>query len=376
MIRNALITILALTVVGGVVYSGIAPRLRADDELRTETTRLAARTVTVIEPKRGTLTQEITLPANIQPYTDAPIYARTDGYLKHWYADIGAHVKAGQLLAEIDTPEIDHQVAQARADFATAQTNMHLSDITSARLQDLIKTDAVSKQEVDNAVSDFQAKKSMTESARAALKRLEETQSFEKIFAPFDGVITARSTDIGALITSGSSTTKELFHITATDRMRVYVNVPEAYSQAAKPGLVADLTLQEFPGRKFRAAFTTTSEAIDPASHTLLVQFDVPNPAGELLPGSYAEIHLKLASSASTFILPINALLFRSEGIRVAIVKDGNRAELARVTLGRDFGNEVEVVAGLKGDEVLIVNPPDSLVSGESVRIMQSDKDK
>lgn len=376
MIRNALITILVLTVVAGVVYSGIAPRLRADDELRTETTRLAAQTVTVIEPKRGTPTQEVTLPANIQPYTDAPIYARTNGYLKKWYADIGAHVKAGQLLAEIDTPEIDHQVAQARADLATAQANLRLSDITSTRLQDLIKTDAVSKQEVDNAVGDLQAKKSMVESAEAALKRLEETQSFEKIYAPFEGVITARSTDIGALITSGSSAVKELFHITATDRMRIYVNIPEAYSRAAKPGLVADLTLQEFPGRKFKASFTTTSEAIDAASHTLLVQFDVPNPTGELLPGAYAEIHLKLASSASTFILPVNALLFRSEGIRAAVVRNGNRAELLQVTLGRDFGNEVEVVAGLKGDEQLIVNPPDSLISGEAVRVMQSDQEK
>lgn len=371
MIRNFIIAIVVLTVVAGVVFSGIAPRLKADDELRKETSHLAARTVAVIQPKRGTPTQEITLPASIQAYTDAPIYARTNGYLKKWYADIGTHVKAGQLLAEIDTPEIDHQVAQARADLATAESNSHLADITSTRYQDLLKTDAVSRQEVDNAVSDFQTKKSIVQSAQFALKRLEETQSFQKIYAPFDGVVTARNTDIGALISNGSSA-KELFHVASTERMRVYVNVPETYSRAAKPGLAAELTLQEFPGRKFRATLTTTSEAIDAAAHTLLVQFDVPNPTGELLPGAYAEIHLKLPSAASTFVLPINALLFRSEGIRVATVKDG-RAELLQVTLGRDFGNEVEVVAGLKGGESLIVNPPDSLVTGEMVRIMEKE---
>lgn len=374
MIRNLLIAIVALTVVAGVVYSGIAPRLKADDELRKETSHLAARTVNVIHPKRGTPTQEIKLPASIQAYADAPIYARTNGYLKHWYADIGTHVKAGQLLAEVDTPEIDHQVAQARADLSTAESNLHLADITSTRYQDLLKTDAVSKQEVDNVVSDFQAKKSIMQSSQFALKRLEETQSFQKIYAPFDGVITARNTDIGALISNGSSA-KELFHVASTDRMRVYVNVPETYSRAAKPGLTAELTLQEFPAKKFKATLTTTSEAIDAAAHTLLVQFDVPNPTGELLPGAYAEIHFKLPSAASTFVLPINALLFRSEGIRVARVKDG-RAELAQVTLGRDFGNEIEVLAGLKGDESLIVNPPDSLVSGEAVRIIEPGKEE
>jgi RND family efflux transporter MFP subunit len=377
MIRNFLIAVLALTVIAGVVYSEITPRLKADEELRTETAHLAARTVGVIQPKRGTPTQEIVLPANIQAYTDAPIYARTNGYLKHWYADIGAHVKSGQLLADIDTPEIDHQVVQARADLATAQSNLHLAEITSVRYQDLLKTDAVSKQEVDNAVGDSQTKKSIADSAQANLKRLEETQSFQKIYAPFDGIITARNTDIGALIDSGSgSTSKELFHVAATDRMRVYVNVPEVYSQTAKPGLVADLTLREFPNRKFKATFTTTSEAIDAAAHTLLVQFNVPNPTGELLRGAYAEIHLKLPSSASTFVLPINALLFRSEGIRVARVNNGNRAELVQVTLGRDFGNEVEVVAGLKGGESLIVNPPDSLVTGEEIRVLQTEEKK
>ena len=231
------------------------------------------------------------------------------------------------------------------------------------------------EQEVDNAVNDFQAKKSVVDSSEFNVKRLEELQSFQKIFAPFEGVITARNTDVGALITSGSSA-KELFHVAATDRMRVYVNVPEAYSRAARPGLVADLTLQEFPGRTFKAKFTTTSEAIDSAAHTLLVQFDADNPKGELLPGAFAEIHLKLPSSASTFVLPVTAMLFRSEGVRIATVKNGNKAELVPVTLGRDFGNEVEVVAGIKGGESVIVNPPDSLVSGEAVRVTETDKER
>jgi len=369
-LRNILLTILALVVVAGVVISGIVPRLKADEELKTETAYLAARSVAVIQPKRGTPTQEITLPATIQAYTDAPIYARTNGYLRRWTVDIGTHVKAGELLAEIDTPEIDHQVAQARADLATAEANMHLADVTSTRYQDLLKTDAVSKQEVDNATNDFTAKKSIVVSAQFNLRRLEETQSFQKIYAPFDGVVTARNTDVGALIGSGSAA-KELFHVASTERMRVYVNVPQAYSRAARPGLVADLTLQEFPGRTFKAKFVTTSEAIDAAAHTLLVQFDAENPKGELLPGAFAEIHLKLPTSASTFVLPVTALLFRSEGVRIATVKDGKEAQLVQVTLGRDFGNEVEVVAGLKGDESIIVNPPDSLVSGEAVRVAQ-----
>jgi RND family efflux transporter MFP subunit len=377
MIRNLLIAFLALLIITGVIVSGIVPRLKADEELRTETAYLAARTVAVTKPKRGTPTQEITLPANIQAYTDAPIYARTNGYLKRWYADIGAHVKAGQLLAEIDTPEIDHSVAQARADLATAESNLHLADITASRYQDLLKTDAVSKQEVDNATLDFQAKKSIVQSAQFNVKRLEETESFQKIFAPFDGVVTARNTDVGALIASGSGgSAKELFHIASTDRMRIYVNVPQAYSRVAKPGLVAGLTLQEFPGRTFKAQLTTTSEAIDAAAHTLLVEFDAANPTGELLPGAFAEIHLKLPSSASTFVLPVASLLFRSEGIRVAIIKDGKKADLIQVTLGRDFGTEVEVVAGLKGDESIILNPPDSLVSGEAVRVTQTDKEQ
>jgi RND family efflux transporter MFP subunit len=372
-ITNALIVLITLACVAGIVISGIVPRMKAAEDLRSETVNLATPTVAVIQPKRGAPTQVVTLPASIQPYTDAPIYARTNGYLKKWYVDIGAHVKAGQLLAEIDTPEIDHQVEQARADLATAEANFSLAQITTDRYQDLLKTESVSKQEADNASGEFQAKKATVQSVQSNLKRLEELQSFQKIYTPFDGVVTARNTDVGALIGSGPA--KELFHIAATDRLRVYVSVPQIYSRVAKPGMVADLSLTEFPGRVFKANLVTTSEAIDAASRTLLCEFAAENPGGDLLPGAFAEIHMKLPSAASTFILPVSAFLFRSEGMRIAIVKN-NHAELIPVTLGRDFGNDAEVISGLSSNDTVIINPPDSLVSGQLVRIVQTDADK
>jgi RND family efflux transporter MFP subunit len=309
----------------------------------------------------------------VQAFRDAPIYARTNGYMKRWYADIGARVKAGQLLAEIDTPEVDQQLHQARADVSTAEANMHLSEITSSRYQGLLKSDSVSQQDADNASGDFAAKKAILQSSQANLRRLEELQSFEKIYAPFDGVITARNTDIGQLINSGSSTGAkgELFHIAAPGKLRVYVNVPEVYSRAAKPGLKADLTLAEFPGRRFEGTLVRTADAIDLASRTLLVEIEVNNPTGELLTGSYAEVHLKLPGSVTTFTIPVNTLLFRSEGLRVAVVSDG-KATLVPVVLGRDFGSDVEVLTGLNGQEQLVVNPPDSIVSGQEVRLAQN----
>jgi RND family efflux transporter MFP subunit len=371
--RRWWIAVLAFVIVAAIVVSGILPRINARAALDKETAEMAIPTVSVVRPKRGAPAQEIVLPANVQAYIDAPIYARTNGYLKRWYADIGAHVKAGQLLADIETPEVDQQLRQARADLATAQANLNLSQITANRYEDLLKTDSVSKQETDNAAGDFAAKQATVQSAQANVRRLEELQAFEKIYAPFDGVITARNTDIGALIDSGSSggSRTELFHIAQPDKLRVYVSVPEAYSQAAKPGLTADLVLSEFPGRQFPGTLVRTAEAIDLSTRTLLVEIRVNNPTGTLLSGAYAEVHLKLPTATSTLILPVNALLFRSEGLRVAAVTDGKHAELKPITLGHDFGSEVEVVAGLTGDESIIVNPPDSIVSGEEVRIAQ-----
>ena len=364
-----LVLVIALLVVGLIVFRGITARQKESSNLLRETHEMAVPSVLVIQPKRGSKTQEIVLPASMQAFTDSPIYARTNGYLKRWLVDIGAHVKSGQLLAEIDTPEVDQQLYQARADLNTAQANYNLSQITAARYQALLKTDAIARQDVDNAVGDLEAKKAMVASAQSNVKRLEDTQAFQKIYAPFDGVITARKIDIGALINSGNGgPAQELFHIASIHQLRVYVNVPQAYSRATKPGLTADLTLAEFPGRRFPGKLMRTSESIDAASHTLLVEVAVANPTGELLPGGYAELHIKLPTEISTFTLPVNTLIFRSEGLQVASIKD-NRVALIPVTLGRDFGSEVEVISGLNGDENVVLNPPDSLETGEAVRV-------
>ena len=368
-----IVLIAALTVVG-LIVAGILPRIQARASLHRETREMAIASVTVIHPTRAPGSSEIVLPANVQAFIDAPIYARTNGYLKKWYVDIGSRVKTGQLLAEIDTPEVNQALRQARADLATAEANLDLSRITADRYRDLLKTDSVSKQDADNAAGDYAAKQAIVHSAEANVKRLEELQSFQKIYAPFTGVITTRNTDIGALIDSGASggTRTELFHIVQPDKLRAYVNVPEAYSQACKPGLTADLTLAEFPGRRFPGKLVRTASAIDTNTRTLLVEIDVDNPTGTLLSGAYAEVHLKLPGANSSLILPVNTLLFRSEGLRVATVPDGQHAELKPVTLGHDFGSEVEVVAGLNGDETVIINPPDSLISGQAVRIVQT----
>jgi RND family efflux transporter MFP subunit len=370
--RRWWIVLLALAVVAGLIISGILPRIHARAALDQETAEMAIPTISVVHPKRGAPAQEIVLPANVQAYIDAPIYARTNGYLKRWYTDIGARVKAGQLIAEIETPELDQQLRQSKADLATAEANLNLSQITATRYQDLLKTDSVSKQDTDNAVGDLAAKQATVQSGQANVKRLEELQAFEKIYAPFDGVISARNTDIGALIDSGSGggARTELFHIVQPDKLRVYVSVPQAYSQAAKPGLKADLVLPEFPGRVFSGTLVRTAQAIDQSTRTLLVEIRVDNPTGTLFSGAYAEVHLKLPNATSAFILPVNTLLFRAEGLRVAAVINGH-AELRPITLGHDFGSEVEVVAGLNGDESIVANPPDSLVSGEEVRVVQ-----
>jgi RND family efflux transporter MFP subunit len=371
--RQWWLLLLAAVIVIGLLVGAILPRIHARASLRRETSEMAIPTVAVTQPRRSSPAQELILPANVQAFADSPIYARTNGYLKRWYVDIGTHVKAGQLLAEIDTPEVDQQLRQVRADLGTAQANLRLSQITAERYAGLLKSDSVSKQEADNAEGDYAAKKAALEAAEANLRRLQELQSFEKIYAPFSGVITARNTDVGALIDSGSSggTRTELFHMAQPDKLRVYVNVPETYSQAAKPGLKADLTLAEFPGKRFQGTLVRTANAIDQATRTLLVEVDVNNPTGQLLAGAYAEVHFKLPNATSSYILPVNSLLFRSEGLRIAVVNQGH-ADLRPITLGHDYGSEVEVVAGIEGTEQIIVNPPDSLVSGEEVRVTRA----
>ena len=363
--------VIALLIIVLVVVAGIVPRKRARAELANETNELAIPTVAVIHPTPGAPHTEIVLPGNLQAYSDSPIYARTNGYLKKWYVDIGGRVKASQLLAEIETPEVDQQLDQARADLNTARANYRLAEITRARYADLLKTDSVSKQDVDNANGDFEAKRAMVASADSNVRRLQELQAFEKVYAPFDGVITARNTDVGHLIDSGAGTpATELFHIAAIHTLRVYINVPQDYSQSARVGLTADLEFQEFPGRRFQGKLVRTAEAIDVASRTLLVEVDVDNRNGELLPGAYAQVHLMVPASLRTLVLPSGALIFRSQGLQVATVDRTNRAVLKRVTLGRDMGNTVEVVSGLSPDDVVIANPPDSLITGEEVRVV------
>lgn len=366
------IAILAVAAVVAVVIGGIIPRKRAEADLAKETEEMAIPSVSVIHPRRSSPINEVVLPANVQAYIDSPIYARTNGYLKQWFVDIGARVKQGQLLAEIETPEVDQQLRQARADLQTAEANLALAKITADRYTGLLKTDSVSKQEADNAQGNYAAQNATVHAAEANVKRLEELQSFEKIYAPFDGVITFRNTDIGHLIDSGSSggTRTELFHIAQPDKLRVYVNVPETYAPAAKSGLEADLMVSEYPGRRFPGTLVRTADAIDQTTRTLLVEIRVNNPTGTLFSGAYAEVHLKLPSAVSSFILPVNTLIFRSEGLQVATIADGQRAELKPITIGHDYGTEVEVVSGLTGDEFIIVNPPDSIVSGQQVRVV------
>jgi len=361
---------LLLLVAGAVAYRGIYTRVRAAAEVKVETRELAVPSVSVIRPKQSAPQQEIILPGNVQAFIEAPIYSRTTGYLKRWYVDIGGRVKNGQLLAEIDTPELDQQLQQARAELATAKANYELAQTTAARYEFLLKSDSVSKQDVDNAVGDEHAKKAMVDSASDNVKRLEQLQSFEKVYAPFDGVLTARETDIGQLIVANSSASaaKELFRVASINPLRVYVNVPQVDSPAAVPGVQAYLTMPQYPGRRFPGKIVRNAEAIEQASRTLLTEVDVANPTGEILPGAYAEVHLKLPSATSTVIIPVTSLLFRSEGLRVAVVRQGH-AVMLPITLGRDFGTEVEVVSGLGGNEAVITNPPDSLVDGEEVRV-------
>jgi RND family efflux transporter MFP subunit len=371
--KSWLVLIVALVVIAALLASGIWSRVKARTNLKAETAQVALTAVSVVSPKQTEPTQEIILPGNVQPFITSPIYARTNGYLRKWYVDIGAHVKKGQLLAVIETPEVDQQLQQARSNLLTAQANLELASITKGRYQGLLKTHAVSQQDVDNAVGTYNANKAIVEADQAAVDQYTALVSFEKIYAPFDGVVTARNTDIGDLINSGSSSAvkTDLFHIAQPGKLRVYVNVPEEYSQGIKIGMTADLVLAEFPGRTFQGKLVRTAEAINATTRTLLIEIDVDNPTGTLLTGSYAEVHLKVPEHKSTLILPVNALLFRSEGLRVGVVKDG-KVTLTAVTPGHDFGDRIEIVAGLTPGDQVIINPPDSIVSGQPVQIVQA----
>ena len=367
-------TIISL-VVAALLISGILSRLRHVTTLRAETNQMAITPVSVVLPKRTAPTEEIVLPANVQPFITSPIYAQATGYVKKWYFDIGAHVKKGQLLAVIESPELDQQLQQARSTLLTAQANLELASITKTRYQGLLKSNAVSQQDVDNAVGTYNANAAIVEADKASVQRYAALVAFEKVYAPFDGVITARNTDIGDLINSGNTgvgnVKTDLFHIAQPGVLRVYVNVPEEYSQEVKPGETAELMLAEFPDRQFQGVLVRTAEAINLTTRTLPIEIDVNNPTGTLLTGSYAEVHLKLPSPTSTYIIPANTLIFRSQGLQVAIVK-GGKIVLTPVTPGHDLGNAIEIVAGLNADDQVVVDPPNSIVSGQQVQIVQA----
>jgi RND family efflux transporter MFP subunit len=360
---------IAVACVGAVIYSGIHSRAAAESRLKQQTEEGAILTVSVIFPHQGAPTNEIVLPGVTQAFIDAPIYARTNGYLKHWYFDIGARVKRDQLLAEIDTPEVDQQLQQAQADLETAQANMAIAKITADRWQGLVQDGSVSQQETDQALSNLKAVQATVQSNAANVRRLEQLKSFERVYAPFDGIITARQTDIGALIDAGASTQpRELFHMTAIRTLRVYVAVPEVYSPGVRSGGSATLTLEEFPGETFRGTIVRNTNSIDLASRTLLIEVDIDNATGRLLPGAYVFVHLKLPDQTRSVVVSSNTLIFRKEGLQVGLVRDG-KAVLVPVKIGHDFGNTVEIISGLQPTDAVIVDPSDSLVDGMPVRV-------
>ncbi len=340
--------------------------------LAKETETLAIPTVAVMHAAVESAEEDLVLPGAMQAYVESPIYARTNGYLKKWYHDIGSRVRQGDLLTDIDTPEVDQQLSQARADLNTQQANASLSKITAARYQELIKTDGVSKQEVDNALGDLEAKVANVKSAEANVRRLEDLESFKHIYAPFSGVITKRSVDTGTLINAGNGgASQQLFVLAQTDPIRVYVSVPEAYAPSIRAGLGAFLELTQYPGQKFEGKVVRTAESIDPGTRTLLTEVDVPNHNGALLPGGYAQAHLQVKVTGARLAVPVNALLFRSEGLRAVVVDANHRAHLRSITVGRDYGTTLEVLQGLDVNDWIVLNPADSLDDGQEVRVKE-----
>ena len=339
--------------------------------LAEQTERMTVPFVSVIRATPVAGDSEMVLPGTLKAYVESPIYARTNGYLKKWYKDIGSHVKTGEILAEIDTPEVDQQLAQARADLATAQANVTLSGITATRYQDLLKTESVSRQDVDNAIGDLAAKRAMVQSSEANFKRLEDMESFKRVYAPFSGVITQRNVDPGTLINAGNggSATKEMFDLSQIDTIRAFVAVPQSFSPSIRLGMKACLTLSEIAGRTFCGRVVRTANAIDPSTRTLLTEVDVPNPSGTLLPGAYAQVHFNVKLPGQRLSLPINGLLFRPEGTMAAVVGTDNRLTLKKIAIGRDLGNAVEVLGGIDPADRVVINPPDSLEQGEQVHV-------
>jgi len=370
--KAILLLVLVLVVAVAVAVASIVPRMRAQKSLRQRTDTLALADVTVATPKLGSPSQEIVLPGNMFAWVDSPIYARTDGYLEKWYFDIGAHVRKGQLLATIASPEVDQQLAQAKADLLTAESNAGYAKQQAQRYTALLASNAVARQDTENFVTQQASTNTQVKSAQANVQRIEQLVGFEKVYAPFSGTVTARDVDIGTLINAGAGTSggREMFHMDDEHIMRVYVNVPQADSLSCTPGTPADLTLSQFPGRRFQGKVVRTSRSIDPSSRTLLVEVDVPNPDGALVPGAYTEVHFKVKVVKQTLILPVSTLMFREEGLRVVTVVN-NRAKLVPITIGQDDGREVQVLEGLNANDEVVQNPPDSIVDGEEVRVVK-----
>lgn len=374
-LRGLIIVLLVLAlVVGYAIVNGLHSRVQANAALNTDTQTASVPTVAIVHPNIIGGGEEVLLPGNMQAFIDTPIWARASGYLKAWYTDIGARVKQGQLLAVIEAPELDQQLQQAREQLNTDQANLKLAQITAERYQGLLQQDSIAKQDVDTAVQNALARASTVKSSEANVARLLETAGYEKVYAPFDGIITARNIDVGGLVSAGANTPgKELFHVAANNVLRVYVNVPEAYSREAKPGVKTYLTLSEYPGRQFEGTLVRDTRSIDMSSRTLLVEVDVKNPTGELLPGSYVSVHFKFPSAAQAITLPSNTLLFRAEGLQVAAVRDG-KTVLLPVKLGRDFGDSVEIVHGVGTSDEVIVNPSDSIIPGQPVKVEEANR--
>ena len=369
--KRAIATTAIVTVCAALaIASGVHSRLKAETRLRESAQASAIAYVDVVSPKASADADEIALPGSTSAFNDTPIYARTSGYVKRWYVDIGAHVRRGQLLATIETPELDQQLQQARADLENAEANLQLATTTAARWQHLLETDSVSHQETDQAVSDLHSKQALVNSSKANVERLEQLQAFERVNAPFDGVVTARNTDIGALVQAGdNSGPKELFHMAAIQTLRVYVAVPEIYAAFVKTGEQANLTLDALPGETLTGTIVRNADAIDATSRTLNVEVDIDNPTGRLLPGAYAFVHLRVPPHPGSVTIPSNALLFRAEGLRAGVVRNGH-VELTPIAIGQDYGSTVEVISGLSARDTVIVNPSDSLANGAAVQLV------
>lgn len=369
--RGAFVALAGVVVVLLVVVAwGMLSRVRAESSLKTETRESAVQTVSVTHPAQGARAEELRLPANTEAFIDTPIYSRTNGYLLKWYADIGASVRKGQLLAVVQTPEVDQQVEQAQAQVSTAKANEQIAEVTAKRWQDLLAKNAVSRQETDQALSDKNARQATLEAAEANLRRLQQMQGFERIYAPFDGIVTVRNVDTGSLIQAGDSNAphSELFHMASVNRLRVFVPVPEVYTDDVHDGAKVVVTSDALPGAELHGTIARNATAIDTSTRTLRVEVDLDNPGRRLLPGAYTFVHLPIPASSTSLTLPSNALLFRSEGLRVGVVQNGH-VHLQSIRVGHDYGATVEVTGGLNASDAVILNPSDSLAEGQPVNV-------